>query len=240
MSSRPDLRLDWCAAEAARYAVEKWHYSRTIPAGKSVRVGCWEDGRFIGVVMFGMGAGKATCGLRYGLRETLEVCELTRVALSRHRSPTSRIVAIALRMLKAQCPGIRLVISFADPAEGHHGGLYQAGGWIYTGDSGEAKLWLHRGEWKHTRTLSSGHFGHGRVVTGYRDLPFRVVPGKHRYLMPLDDQMRARIAPLALPYPKRVRPSGAEESPSSAGGAAPTRTLQPSDDCPEGGADARR
>jgi hypothetical protein len=31
------------------------------------------------------------------------------------------------------------------------------------------------------------------------------VPGKHRYLMPLDADMRARIMPLAKPYPKRAK-----------------------------------
>jgi hypothetical protein len=28
---------------------------------------------------------------------------------------------------------------------------------------------------------------------------------KHRYLMPLDKEMSAKIAPLAKPYPKRVK-----------------------------------
>ena len=28
---------------------------------------------------------------------------------------------------------------------------------------------------------------------------------KHRYLMPLDDEMRKRILPLAKPYPKRAK-----------------------------------
>tara|TARA_Y100000310_G_scaffold30028_1_gene28559 strand:+ start:26 stop:454 length:429 start_codon:yes stop_codon:yes gene_type:complete len=30
-------------------------------------------------------------------------------------------------------------------------------------------------------------------------------PGKHRYLMPLDDEMRHRIEPLRKPYPKREK-----------------------------------
>jgi len=30
-------------------------------------------------------------------------------------------------------------------------------------------------------------------------------PGKHRYLMPLDTDMRARIMPFAKPYPKRAK-----------------------------------
>ena len=31
------------------------------------------------------------------------------------------------------------------------------------------------------------------------------VPGKHRYIMPLDDAMRKQIEPLAKPYPKREK-----------------------------------
>ncbi len=50
-------------------------------------------------------------------------------------------------------------------------------------------------------------------------------PGKHRYLMPLDDAMRAQIAPLAKPYPKRAKDQDAEH-PSALGGESPTRTLQ--------------
>jgi hypothetical protein len=34
----------------------------------------------------------------------------------------------------------------------------------------------------------------------------RIVAGfKHRYLMPLDNEMRAKIEPLRKPYPKRVK-----------------------------------
>jgi len=49
------LRLDWCSHEAAKYAVEKWHYSRTMPVGKMVKIGVWEDSKFIGAVVFAQG-----------------------------------------------------------------------------------------------------------------------------------------------------------------------------------------
>jgi hypothetical protein len=29
------------------------------------------------------------------------------------------------------------------------------------------------------------------------------VPGKHRYVYPLDDEVRARLEPFAKPYPKK-------------------------------------
>jgi hypothetical protein len=57
------------------------------------------------------------------------------------------------------------------------------------------------------------------------------VPGKHRYLMPLDAAMRAQIAPLAKPYPKKPRVGSVDSDTSPAqgeeGGASPTPTPQP-------------
>ena len=55
--------------------------------------------------------------------------------------------------------------------------------------------------------------------------------GKHRYLMPLDDDMRKQIEPLRKPYPKRVR-SVENDTPAiqaGEGGVNPTRTLQHTD-----------
>lgn len=40
--------------------------------------------------------------------------------------------------------------------------------------------------------MTSGAFGGSRAVANYQALPSRVVPGKHRYLMPLDAAMRAQ------------------------------------------------
>ena len=47
-----NLRLDWCSHQAAKFAVEKWHYSRALQVGKAAHVGVWEDDKFIGVVVF--------------------------------------------------------------------------------------------------------------------------------------------------------------------------------------------
>lgn len=127
-----NLRLDWATHEASKYAVEHWHYSNCLPSGKSVKIGVWESDRFIGVIMFGLGA-TPNLSKKYNLKMT-ECCELTRVALTDHETPVSRIVAIALNFLKRSNPGIRIVVSFADEgSQGHHGGIYQAGNWVYSG-----------------------------------------------------------------------------------------------------------
>jgi hypothetical protein len=69
--------------KAARYAVRHWHYSGRMPSAQNT-IGAWEDGRFIGAVVFGIGAGNSTNGKRYGLKRKGEVAELVRVALSSH------------------------------------------------------------------------------------------------------------------------------------------------------------
>lgn len=189
-----ELVLGWASHEAAKYACEKWHYSKCLPAGKLVRVGVWEGGKFIGVVLFSRGASPFLLK-RYGMSQE-NGCELTRVALAKHSSPVSRIVKISLMLLKKACPGVRLVVSFADPEEGHHGGIYQAGNWIYTGTSSETIEYYVNGKWTHTR---------GAFYKKTSKTPARKRPGKHRYLMPLCSEISSRIASLAIKYPRRIK-----------------------------------
>lgn len=212
------LRLDWCSHEAAKFAVERWHYSRTMPAGKMTRIGVWEQEQFTGCVLFSRGANRNMAG-EYGL-QCVECAELTRVALGTHSAPVSRVVSLAVRQLRRLSPGLKLLISYADPEQGHHGGIYQAMGWTYVGTSRPqaAVVGMHK-------RSATGRYG------SIRGLPRTRVTFKHKYLMPLDDEMRARIAPLAKPYPKRVRSidSDAPGDQPGEGGAIPTRTLQPTE-----------
>ena len=123
------------------------------------------------------------------------------------------------------------MVSFADPEQGHIGSIYQAGNWIYAGQSSpsleyigpDGKRWHGRMVKKQGWTTVYGK--RRRVLTP--DQCSKVVrQGKYRYLYPLDDEMRSRILPLAKPYPKRVRSAGSgTEAPTSGGGANPTRTL---------------
>lgn len=228
--SKADLKIDWATHAAAKYACENWHYSGSVPVFKCVRIGAWEDGKFIGVILFGRGA-TPEIGSPYGLKQT-EICELTRVALKKHATPVSRIMALAIRFLRKQSNGLRMIVSFADAGQGHHGGIYQANGWIYAGGAETYAYRLH-GVNYHPKSL---HIKYGK---GGQSIPWlranvdqnaeRVISGfKHRYLMPLDDDMRKKIEPLRKPYPKRVRSVDSDTSADQVekGGASPTRTLQ--------------
>lgn len=202
------LRLDWCSPKAARYAAEKWHYSGRLPVGKLVKIGVWENGEFIGCVVFASGA-SPSLGSPYGLSQ-FECCELARVALKEHHTPVSRILTIALKMLKQRCQGIKLVVSFADTNHGHHGGIYQASNWIYAGLTNPTPVYYdeHGKAW-HNRLvtqsgMSSNIFGKAKRVKRASDLVKVMTKPKHRYLMPLDKEVENQIRLLSKPYPKRV------------------------------------
>jgi hypothetical protein len=212
--AKVDLRIDWATHEAAKYACENWHYSRCMPAGKLVKVGAWENGKFIGVVLFGRGANNHMANA-YGLKQD-KACELVRIALADHLNQVSRISAQAIRFLNRQSVGLRLIVSYADPKHGHHGGIYQAGNWIYSGRSQAQKELIINGVFTHKR---SAHAKYGTAspekitaISGVK-VEWTDIEWKHVYLMPLDDEMRAKVLPLAKPYPKR--PKQAMEVPTS-------------------------
>lgn len=180
--------------QAALYAVKNWHYSKSLPASKLIRYGVFESDNFIGVIIFSRGA-SPHLGSFLNLDQT-EICELTRIALDKHSTPVSQLVAACLKMLKQNSPGLRCIVSFADPKEGHKGGIYQAGNWVYTGKSNPVVEYFIDGRWMHTRNA----YHHPQRPFA----PKRTMPGKFRYLYPLDKNLRRKLAKLSLQYPNAV------------------------------------
>lgn len=224
-----NLLLDWCSYKAAKYAVEHWHYSKRMPFGKTVMVGVWEDKKYIGCVLFGYSA-NPNVAKNFNVRQQL-ICELTRVALANHSIPTSRIVAIAIKLLRKHCPKIRVIVSFADADENHFGTLYQAGNWLYLGKSmeGDKNGYIVNGKFLHCR--SAGNKGKNTLawVKSYLDTNAteHITRGKYKYAMPFDSAMRKQLEPFRQPYPKRVGSIDSDVPVVQAGkgGANPTSTL---------------
>ena len=71
--------------KAAEFAVKNWHYSQTMPIGKLILFGVWENDKYIGAVMYGRGA-SPKLGSAFGLTQT-ESVSYTHLTL-----PTKRIV----------------------------------------------------------------------------------------------------------------------------------------------------
>lgn len=226
----PDLKLAYCDWNTAKEGVRRWYYRNEMPMGKYVTVGVWEDDRFCGVIMFGMGASDAL-GTRWGLK-TREVCEMTRMALGPHETPTSRVLAIALRLLRKACPGLKAVVSFSDPGAGHVGTIYQAQGWIYCGTTASDKQYRDAaGEVHHSRSVDRSGFKlrYGKKTPCPRPQDCKMIrlEGKHRYVLPLTPEIRSAIVTTEVVKPKRAgsKENVATDHQSEEGGVIPTPAL---------------
>lgn len=203
MQDKVNLKIDWASHQAAEYACKNFHYSKSIPDGKLVKVGIWENDKFIGTVLFGRGANQNLSNA-YGLPQD-EACELVRIALTKHVTPVSKIMAIAIRFLKKTNPKLRLIVSYADPQQGHHGGIYQATNWIYAGKTKPQASFILNGKQIHKRSVMSKYKTNSleKLQGMGLDIAYSEKTFKHIYLMPLDKDMLEKIKHLALPYPKK-------------------------------------
>jgi hypothetical protein len=194
-----ELSVQWCDVRAARFACQRWHYSHTLPVGRLATFGVWEDERFIGAVVFGRGA-NYHLGDAFGLMIGQYV-ELNRIALHTHEHPVSMIGARALRALHEHAPELRLVISYADPRQGHTGGIYQAMNWRYLGQSAPSRHFvMPDGSVVHQRAATAGNFNGPRVPAPPGGV-LRVIDGKHKYAVGFDRAMKRKLAAMAKPYP---------------------------------------
>ena len=165
-----------------------------------------------------------------------ECAELCHVALAKHESPVSRILAIAVKMLKREMPGIRLVVSYADLNQGHEGKIYQANNWLFVGETGhEAGITLN-GKLTHRRTINS-KYGTSTIEWLQKHVDpntsRREGKPKYKYLLPLDDEMAERIKLVSKPYPQKCATSKENVAPGhhpGEGGVNPTVALHRSSD----------
>lgn len=232
MSSLSDLVVAPVSHQAVAFACKHWHYSHSIPVAPRVEIGVWEGGTFAGVVVFSRGANR-NVGRTYGV-PIGQFAELTRIAMREHHAPVSAVISRAVKYLKRTNPELRLLISYADPEQGHHGGVYQAAGWTYVGTGAPTQMWVDSSgrRWHNREVSASGlQLIYGKAVPVLRqDQCQRVtVPGKHKYLLGLDRAMRRQVSSLAQPYPSRGGGLDGKPSvvPSEDAGSTPAHRSEP-------------
>lgn len=198
------------SAATLRGVMASYHYSGRMPDAVQECFAGYYGQTFAGGIAFGPGA----ASVRRELPDlTPQECrELVRLWSpdGMPRNTESRLISRALRALS----GVRLVVSFSDPAEGHVGTIYQATNAVYLGLSGGGSRYI----------TADGERVHGRLAGVYRmrhpskyaDMTNNAIAeaegwsvqstlGKHRYAWALGGRRdRATLAAQALPYPKAV------------------------------------
>lgn len=117
----------------------------------------------------------------------------------------SRCLSI-LSSLASPC----VVVSYADPNNGHHGYIYQATNWKYTGlSSGEHVIYLDKRPY-HRRTVYGmcGTTSYTSLIKMYDTVEFIKEKPKHRYFYFLGTKRQVKDMKSKLPYPVLPYPKG--------------------------------
>ena len=180
------------------------HYLRSFPGGTHLAFGVFMEQRLLGALSLGAGPANA-----YALVEGAEPQDcfsLTRLWLSDELPPNSesRVLGFTLRALKRHTQ-LKFLITYADPAQGHLGYIYQSTNWIYVGLSQATPLYdIGDGRLYHSRTLSQIYGTHSLKYLRDHGVQASLVAQtpKHRYAYFLDPSWRERLKVPVLPYPK--------------------------------------
>lgn len=233
-----DYVMTGASADEVWPLVRDFHYSRRMPAAVIYGFAVREPGGLFG------DTGELVAGAIFSQpvsrRFNTEALELTRlIKRPDAKLVLSEFVAFCLRWLKANTTR-PFVLSYADSAEGHHGGIYQASGFCYIGERGIpfnnlAGFRKPDGSFLHSRTACAraGTFNRKLLEAANPDcVPVEAEP-KHLYIFPLRQKwptIARRYGWETKPYPKpnaarlldAPEPTGASEARTL--GAAPTQS----------------
>jgi len=192
----------------------KKHYAHRIPS-ISYAFGLFKGEEQMGICTFGaalpMQLKRGICGKEYQER----VFELNRLCVNEglEKNVLSFFVSQCLKLL----PRPMIVVSYSDMAMGHHGYIYQATNFLYTGTAHTQMDWKVKGqENKHSRTLMD-EFPRtkGRVKLlqkKYGDQIYQEMrPDKHRYIYFVGDKKQKKELLKALKYEIKQYPKGKNE-----------------------------
>ena len=195
---------------AAKTLLVREHYLHSFPGATQLAFGVFLSGRLSGAATFGSGPTNA-----YRLVDGAapdDCATLSRLWLSAElpSNSESRVIGLVLRALRRHI-GVKFVLTYADPSQGHLGVIYQATNWLYTGLSEAMPLYdVGDGVARHSRSLSHAYGSHSVAHFARHGVEVRrvVQQRKHRYVYFLDPSWRPRLRAPVLPYPKKESNNG--------------------------------
>ena len=186
--------------KAAEKTIVAGHYAHSVSSGKSYYFAVGEA-----LVVFSIPANKNVARYLTGDAASA-VWELSRLwAPDGHdRDLLTRAISAGVLILRRQEPSVDAVVSYADPSQGHQGGVYRAASWVPHGQSEEVRAYR-KGPDSPIVARRAFHSG-SRSMTkaeieaqGYTQLK---LPGKHRFVRILSKKARRAIDGRAFAWDK--------------------------------------
>jgi len=195
------------------------HYAKRIPS-ISYAFGLFNDKNILcGVVCYGRPVAHTLVKNAFNGEYQEQFLELNRLVVNENleKNTLSFFVSESLKML----PKPQVLVSYADSSQNHHGYIYQATNWYYTGLSEKFKDYMVKGyEKMHSASImdlvgrSDGESGHLSKVEllklkfGAENIYMIDRPQKHRYFYFLGSKKDIKNMKLKIKYPQQPYPKG--------------------------------
>lgn len=160
-----------------------------------------ENNILIGICTFGSPPSRALCIGVCGVENANKVNELNRLCVNEglKRNVLSYFVSKCLSLL----PDGLIIVSYADTSQGHHGYIYQATNWIYTGLSAKrTERYDVNNPNKHSKSVTESN------KANYLNLATRDRPQKHRYIFFTGNKKEVKHLRSQLKYQEKPYPKG--------------------------------
>jgi len=195
------------------YLCKEWclykHYAKRLPPIEHA-FGLWDDnGIMQGIVTYGT---PVSSTLRELWNNEYKLMELNRLVIN--EGLENNVLSYLVSQSFNQMPKPLVLVSYADTSKNHHGYIYQATNWIYTGLSAVFKDYYVKGmEHLHNGTIMDMSRGQENRVEWLRNkfgenLIMIDRPRKHRYFYFLGNKKECKQMKEMLPYKIEPYPKG--------------------------------
>jgi len=190
--------------------LEHKHYAHRLPAVITNSFGLFLDGKLEGVCTYSPPPRMYNNGDNLFKNDLkVKTIELNRLCINEGlpKNILSYFVSGTFKLLKNSLSQLCLV-SYADSNQNHHGYIYQATNWIYTGLTISRDIvYDESGTEVHTRTIGHRLGSSSREMLEQNNFVYVKQKGKHRYFQFIGSKtqlktMRKNFKFEALPYPK--------------------------------------
>lgn len=181
----------------------KKHYAKICPSVITHCFGLFHNNILVGVMSYGLGGARENNNLG-----KFDVRELTRLVINDNlgKNACSFFISKTFKLL----PIPLVLLSYSDLNFSHHGYIYQATNWIYTGESEGRNTFVDKnGKEVHEKTIWDRYHSNSTEVLAKYGFTRRKKLGKHRYFYFLGNAMQKAEMRYELlkrykiyPYPK--------------------------------------
>ena len=192
-----------------RYETHDWflnkHYAKRVPS-ITYCYGLYDTYKILqGVISFGSPASKPLVVGAFKGKYQENFLELNRLCVNENleKNVLSFFVSQSIKLLEKP----KVIVSYADTSQSHHGYIYQATNWIYTGLSDKRTEWRMRGNNKHSKTICEQYTLEERQKDKDK---FYITerPRKHRYFYLLGNKKEKKEMKQNLQYKIELYPKG--------------------------------